>query len=165
MADGLNKVMLIGNLGANPDLKYTQGNHAVLRIRLATTESYVKQGSSERQQRTEWHTVVVWGRRAEALGKILEKGRTIYVEGRIQSRQWEDQNGNKRSAVDIVANEILLLGGSRRGSGEDREADPDDRPAPRGGAPSHRGGRAAREPDYGSAGGEADYGGDEDIPF
>ena len=81
-SEGLNKVMLIGNLGADPELKFTQGGQAVLSLRLATTERYVSKGG-ERQERTEWHSVVIWGNRAEALNKFLAKGRTIYVEGRL----------------------------------------------------------------------------------
>src|SRR5687768_8390593 len=116
-AEGLNKVLLIGNLGMDPELKYTQGGQAVLRLRLATTERYGNK-AGERQERTEWHTVVVWGNRAEALNKILHKGRTIYVEGRLQTRQWEDKDGGKRSTTEIVANQILLLGGPRGEGGE-----------------------------------------------
>ncbi|GAB4202607.1 MAG: hypothetical protein OHK0013_16020 [Sandaracinaceae bacterium] len=115
---GLNKAMLIGNLGADPELKFTQGGQAVLRIRLATTERYQNK-AGENQERTEWHTVVVWGKRAEALHKILHKGRTIYVEGRIQTRSWEDKDGGKRYATEINANEILLLGGRGGGGGEE----------------------------------------------
>jgi single-strand DNA-binding protein len=111
-SEGLNKVMLIGNLGLDPELKYTQGGQAVLRLRLATTERFGNKGS-ERQERTEWHTVIVWGNRAEALHKILHKGRMIYVEGRLQTRQWEDKDGSKRSTTEVVANQILLLGGPR----------------------------------------------------
>ena len=95
MSQGLNKVMLIGNLGADPELKFTQGNQAVLKLRIATSESWMPKDGGEKQTRTEWHTVVLWGRRAEALNKILSKGRTIYVDGRIQSRQWED--GHRRN--------------------------------------------------------------------
>lgn len=149
MADGLNKVILIGQLGADPELKYTQGNQAVLRLRLATSESWMPKEGGERQQRTEWHNVVVWGRRAEALNKIMNKGRQIYVEGRIQSRQWEDQQGQKRNATDIVANEILLLGGRREGSPESRSGGEYDRP---------RGNGA------GDFGGGGDFS-DDDIPF
>lgn len=118
MSAGLNRVLLIGNLGADPELKYTQGNQAVLRIRLATTESFANR-NGERQERTDWHSVTVWGNRAEALNKILSKGRTIFVEGRIQYRTWEDKDGAKRSATDIVAQEVVLLGGGggRRDSG------------------------------------------------
>lgn len=144
MSQGLNKVMLIGNLGADPELKYTQGNQAVLKLRLATSESWMPKDGGERQTRTEWHTVVLWGRRAEALNKILAKGRTIYVEGRIQSRQWEDQNGQKKYATDIVATDVLLLGGGQRRDGG--------------------GGSGAS----GNAGGDDDFGSgyeDPDIPF
>lgn len=112
MAEGLNRVMLIGNLGADPELKYTQGGQPVLRLRLATTESYVNR-AGERQQRTDWHTVTVWGKRGEALNNILSKGRSICVEGRIQYRQWDDKDGNKRTSTEIVATNIVLLGGGR----------------------------------------------------
>jgi single-strand DNA-binding protein len=112
MAEGLNRVILIGNLGADPELKYTQSGQAVLRLRLATTESYVNR-SGERQQRTDWHAVVVWGKRAEALNNILSKGRSICVEGRIQYRPWEDKDGNKRTSTEVVATNIVLLGGGR----------------------------------------------------
>jgi single-strand DNA-binding protein len=112
MAEGLNRVTLIGNLGADPELKYTQNGQAVLRLRLATTESYVNR-SGERQQRTDWHTVIVWGKRGEALNNILSKGRSICAEGRIQYRQWEDKEGNKRNSTEIVAQNIVLLGGGR----------------------------------------------------
>ncbi|AKF10654.1 Single-stranded DNA-binding protein [Sandaracinus amylolyticus] len=107
---------MIGNLGLDPELKYTQGGQAVLRLRLATTERYGNK-AGERQERTEWHTVIVWGNRAEALNKILHKGRTIYVEGRLQTRNWEDKDGGKRSTTEIVATQILLLGGGQRGEG------------------------------------------------
>ncbi|MET0344347.1 MAG: single-stranded DNA-binding protein [Polyangiales bacterium] len=117
MAEGLNRAILVGNLGMDPELKFTQGGQAVLRIRLATTESYVNK-SGERQERTEWHTVIVWGKRAEALNKILSKGRTIWVEGRIQTRSWEDaKDGSKRYATEINANNIGLVGGNRGGGG------------------------------------------------
>ena len=112
MAEGLNRATLIGNLGADPELKYTQNGQAVLRLRLATTESYVNR-AGERQQRTDWHTIIVWGKRGEALNNILSKGRGICVEGRIQYRQWEDKEGNKRTSTEIVATNIVLLGGGR----------------------------------------------------
>jgi single-strand DNA-binding protein len=110
MAEGMNKAILIGNLGQDPELRYTQGGQAVLKLRLATTESYLNR-DRERQQRTEWHTVVVWGKRGEALHKILSKGKTICVEGRIQTRKWEDKEGNKRYSTEIVAAQVILLGG------------------------------------------------------
>ncbi|HEY6879537.1 MAG TPA: single-stranded DNA-binding protein [Polyangiales bacterium] len=116
MAEGLNRAILVGNLGMDPELKFTQGGQAVLRIRLATSESFVNK-SGERQDRTEWHTVIVWGKRAEALNKILSKGRTIWVEGRIQTRSWEDKDGGKRYATEINANNIGLVGGGGGGGG------------------------------------------------
>lgn len=118
MADGLNKAILVGNLGVDPELKYTQTSQAVLKLRLATSDSYMNK-AGERQQRTEWHTVIVWGNRAEALNKILSKGRTIGVEGRIQTRSWEDKDGKKRYNTEIVASNVMLLGG-RGGSPGDR---------------------------------------------
>jgi single-strand DNA-binding protein len=141
MSQGLNKAILIGNLGADPELKYTQGNQAVLKIRLATSESY--QGKDgQRQERTEWHTVTVWGKRAEGLSRVLSKGSRIYAEGCIQSRQWEDKDGNKRTTTEINAHEILLLGG-----GGDRN----DTPRQRSGGESD--------------GGSDPFGSDNDIPF
>lgn len=159
MAEGLNRVMLIGNLGADPELRYTQGGQAVLKLRLATTESYASRGG-ERQERTEWHSIVIWGNRAEALSKILGKGRTIGVEGRIQYRQWEDRDGNKRTSTEIIANNVLLLGGSGGGGGGSRMGG-----GGGGGASSsyERGGPP--EPDYGSDSIPADDFGDDDIPF
>ena len=116
MAEGLNKVILIGNLGADPELRYTQGNQPVLSMRLATTESFVNR-AGERQERTDWHNVTLWGKRAEALSKFLTKGRTICVEGRIQYRSYEDRDGNKRTATDIVASNVILMGGGGGGGG------------------------------------------------
>jgi single-strand DNA-binding protein len=110
MSEGMNKAILIGNLGQDPELRYTQGGQPVLNLRLATTESYLNR-DRERQQRTEWHTVVVWGKRGESLNKILSKGRTICVEGRLQTRKWEDKEGNKRYITEIVATNVILLGG------------------------------------------------------
>ncbi len=117
MSEGLNKVQLIGNLGMDPELKYVQSGQAVLRMRIATTERY-QDKNKERQERTEWHTVTLWGNRAEALGKILQKGKTIYIEGRLQTRQWEDKDGGKRSTTEINASQVLLLGGGKRSEDE-----------------------------------------------
>ncbi len=125
MSEGLNKVMLIGNLGQDPELKFTDGGQAVLKLRMATTERYKDKGG-EKQERTEWHSVVIWGNRAEALNKILAKGRTIYIEGRLQTRSWDDKNGGgKRYATEINASQVLLMGGGKRGGEEGEE-----RPAP-----------------------------------
>lgn len=147
---GLNKAILIGNLGADPELKYTQGGQAVLKMRLATTERFLNK-AGENQERTEWHNVVLWGKRAEALHKYLHKGKTIYVEGRIQTRSYEDKDGVKKYATDINANEILLLGGGR---------DAGARPEPSVGAL----GGASPPPARGSSGGGAAPAREDDFP-
>ncbi len=106
----VNKVILIGNLGADPELRYTSGGTAVTNFRVATNEQWTDK-NGERQERTEWHQIVVWGKQAENCGKYLRKGRSVYVEGRLQTRQWEDQSGNKRYTTEVVAQIIQFLGG------------------------------------------------------
>lgn len=108
---GLNKVTLIGHLGADPELRVTPGGQSVLKLRLATTEKYLDR-NNERQERTEWHRITIWGKRGEALGKILRKGEPIYLEGRLQTSSYE-KNGEKRYSTEIVVNEVILLGGKR----------------------------------------------------
>src|SRR6185295_13367074 len=109
MAEGLNRVMLLGNLGADPELRFTQGGQAVLNLRLATTESYLDK-DKVRKERTDWHTVVVWGKRGEALAKILTKGSSLFIEGSIRTSSYDDRDGNKRYKTEIIANNILLAG-------------------------------------------------------
>jgi single-strand DNA-binding protein len=174
MAEGLNRVMLLGNLGAEPELRVTPGGQAVLKLRLATNETYLDR-NNVRQERTEWHRVTVWGRRAEALGKILQKGDLLFVEGRLQTSSYE-KNGEKRYSTEVVANNIVLPG-SGRGRGEGaREGGSMGAGAGRGeggGGRAHRdAGPPADDFDAGSAGGGGgDYGGgggaptDDDIPF
>lgn len=118
MADGLNRVILIGNLGQDPELRQTQ-NSAVLNIRMATSEGYLDK-SGERQERTEWHTVVVWGKRAEGLSKVLAKGDRICVEGGLRTRSWEANDGTKRYATEVVAAKVLLLGSAQKRDGGDK---------------------------------------------
>lgn len=114
---GLNRACLLGHLGADPELKFTQGGQAVLKMRLATTERFKNQ-AGEPQEATEWHSLVLWGKRAEALAQILAKGKQLYVEGRIQTRSYEDKNGGgKRYSTDINVSEIVLLGGRSDGGG------------------------------------------------
>lgn len=161
MAEGLNRVMLLGNLGADPELKVTQGGQAVLKLRLATTESYLDKNNA-RQDRTEWHSITIWGRRGEGLAKILHKGDRLFIEGRIQTSSYE-KNGEKRYSTEIVASNVILGGGSGgagRGRGEG---------APAGG----RTGSGAWEAPKGSGGSwdapppADDYAApaDDDIPF
>jgi single-strand DNA-binding protein len=116
---GINKVILIGNLGRDPELRYTQGGSAVCNLSVATTRSYMKgEGKgAEKVEETEWHKVVVWGKTAEFCNQYLAKGRQCYVEGRLQTRSYEDKDGIKRYSTDIVAETVQFLGG-RAGDGE-----------------------------------------------
>jgi len=118
---GVNKVILIGNLGANPELRYTQGQQAVANLRLATTEKWTDK-SGQKQEATEWHRVVVWGKQAEICGQYLTKGRQVYIEGSIRTRQWQDQQGQKRYTTEIVARNMQMLGGRGERPTEDAEA-------------------------------------------
>ena len=115
MAKSVNKVILIGNLGKDPEVKYTPSGTAVAKFSLATNERY-KDKAGEWQDRTEWHNIVCWQRTAEIAGEYLKKGRSVYIEGRLQTRSWEDKtSGQKKYMTEIVANDLVLLGG--RGEG------------------------------------------------
>lgn len=105
----VNKVILVGRLGRDPETRYTSGGQAVANFSMATDESY-KDRNGERQKRTEWHKIVVWGKQAEIAQQYLKKGSLLYVEGRIQSREWQDKEGNKRTSFEIVANSFRMLG-------------------------------------------------------
>jgi single-strand DNA-binding protein len=106
----VNKVILVGNLGRDAELRYTPGGAAVATINLATTEVW-NDKSGQRQEKTEWHRVVLWGKTAESLAEYLTKGKQIYVEGRLQTRQWDDKDGNKRYTTEIRGDRVVLLGG------------------------------------------------------
>lgn len=110
MSEGINRVTLLGNLGADPELRYTQSGQAVLNIRLATTESYLD-SNKERKERTEWHSVVLWGKRGEALSKFLSKGSQILVEGSLRTSSYDDKDGNKRYKTEVNATNVVLCGG------------------------------------------------------
>src|SRR5512138_592795 len=111
----INKVILIGNLGRDPELRYTQGGQAVANFTLATNERFsTKDG--DKQERTEWHRIVAWGRTGELCAQYLSKGRSVYIEGRLQTREWEDKEGQKRRTTEIVAQTVQFLGG-RDGAG------------------------------------------------
>jgi single-strand DNA-binding protein len=111
----VNKVILVGNLGRDPETRYTTGGDAVTNIRVATTDTW-KDKNGEKQERTEWHTVVFFGRQAEIAGEYLKKGRQVYIEGRLQTRKWQDKEGQDRYTTEIVADRMQMLG-SREGSG------------------------------------------------
>ena len=106
---GVNKVILVGNLGADPEIRYTPGGTAVANFRIATTESY-KNKEGQKEEKTEWHRIVTFGKLAEICGEYLAKGKQVYLEGRIQTSQWEDKEGNKRYTTEIVCNQMQMLG-------------------------------------------------------
>src|SRR6202453_602828 len=108
MAGGVNKVILIGRLGTDPEVRYTSNGGAVANFSLATNESWTDK-SGQKQERTEWHRIVVWGKLAELCGQYLSKGRQAFVEGRLQTRSWEDQQGQKRYTTEVVANTVQFL--------------------------------------------------------
>lgn len=110
----LNKVMIIGNLGKDPELRYTQSGSAVANLNIATNEAWTDK-NNEKQERTEWHRVVVWGRQAETCEKYLEKGRQVYVEGRLQTREWQDKEGVTKYTTEIVAQNVQFLSGGGGG--------------------------------------------------
>lgn len=116
MARGINKVILIGNLGADPELKYTANGTAICKFRLATNESY-KDRDGQQQERTEWHRVVAWNRLAEICGQYLSKGRQVYVEGSLRTNKWEGQDGQPRYTTEIIAREIQFLSQAGPGGG------------------------------------------------
>ena len=119
MARGLNKVMLIGNLGNDPEIRHTNNGMAVATLSLATAESWKDRESGEMRDKTEWHRVVYFGRVAEVAEQYLKKGSQIYVEGRIQTRKWQDRDGNDRYTTEIVGNDMQMLGGSRRNDNDE----------------------------------------------
>ncbi|OQY04164.1 MAG: single-stranded DNA-binding protein [Desulfobacteraceae bacterium 4572_123] len=119
----INKAILVGRLGRDPEIRYTASGMAVANFTIATSEKWKDKTSGEMQERTEWHRIVAWGKLGEICGEYLAKGRQVYIEGRIQTRQWEDKDGNKRYTTEIVANEMKMLG-SRDSGDEQRSADP-----------------------------------------
>lgn len=163
----VNRVILVGRLGADPEVKHTQGGQAVANMRLATSEQWSDRDGN-RQERTEWHTVVVWGKQAEHCGQYLAKGRQVYVEGRIQSREYTDRDGNERRAFDIVANVVQFLG-SKDDAQQPRGGQQERRSGPQGGGSGSRqgsgwGGGGQQESNQGGWGGQRQPE-DDPIPF
>jgi single-strand DNA-binding protein len=122
---GINKVILVGRLGADPEIRYTQSGAGVANFNLATSENWLDR-EGQRQERTEWHRVVVWGKMAETCSQYLGKGRQVYVEGRLQTRSWDDKDGNKRYTTEVVANTVQFLdkSGDRPAAGSSLDANP-----------------------------------------
>lgn len=151
----VNKVILVGNLGRDAELRYTPGGAAVATLNMATTETWTDK-SGQRQEKTEWHRVVFWGKVAESLTEYLTKGKQVYVEGRLETRQWNDKDGNKRYTTEIKGDKIVLLGsaggGSRGGGGGTSRGGGEESMG--GAQPSHGGGEMPDTPLT-----------DDDIPF
>lgn len=118
----VNKAIIVGNLGKDPEVKYTTGGQAVANFSVATSDKWADK-SGEKQERTEWHRIVVWGKTAENCAKYLKKGRSVYIEGRIQTREWADKEGQKRYTTEIVASMVQFLGGKGDGAASDPESD------------------------------------------
>ena len=121
MARGINKVILVGNLGADPETRYMPSGSAVTNIRVATTESWKDKDTGDQQERTEWHSVAFFGRLAEIVAEYLRKGSQVYIEGKLRTRKWQDREGNDRWSTEVVANEMQMLGG-RSGSNAPAQA-------------------------------------------
>ena len=153
MARGVNKVILVGNLGKDPEVRYMPNGNAVANITLATTESWKDKQSGEQQEKTEWHRIVMFRRLGEIAGEYLKKGSQVYIEGKLQTRKWQDNSGNDRYTTEIVANEMQMLGG--RGGGGSTGFSSDSAPAQA--APA----QSAPAPAPAAAGGDFD----DDIPF
>lgn len=139
----VNKVTLVGNLGRDPELTHTNSGMAVCNVSLATSESWTDK-NGQRQEKTEWHRLTIWGRRGESVAKHLSKGRQVYVEGKIQTREWQDSDGNKRYTTEVVCNNVVFLG-----------SNPDSRPA------AKNGGDPGPQEPVGAASGFSD----DEVPF
>lgn len=150
MARGVNKVILVGNLGKDPEVRYMPNGGAVANVTVATSEQWKDKQTGEQKERTEWHNVVFYQRLAEIVGEYLKKGSQIYVEGSLRTRKWQDKSGNDRYTTEIIASEMQMLGGRGGGGG--------------GGSASFGGGKSAGG---GGGGDEAPFneGFDDDIPF
>lgn len=157
MARGINKAIIVGNLGKDPEVRYSANGAAITNITVATSDVWKDKNTGENQERTEWHRIVFFGRLAEVAGEYLKKGSQVYIEGRIQTRKWQDQGGQDRYTTEIVANEMQMLGG-RGGQGEPQYQ-------------SVSGGRERESSGGGSRGAPAQAGDsqfddfDDDIPF
>lgn len=148
----LNKVMLIGNLGKDPEVRYTAGGTAVASFSLATSEKF-KGKDGQWEEKTEWHNITLWGRTAEVAGEYLAKGRTVYIEGRLQTRKWTDKEGKDRYTTEIVGEKMQMLGGKGEGGGN------------QGGGQRSGGGRPQQDYNQGSTYEEPVFNPDDEIPF
>ena len=157
MAGSVNKVILIGNLGAKPELKVLPSGQALCELRLATNDVYTDK-AGVKQEKVEWHRIVVWGKQAENCAKYLDKGRSIYVEGRLQTRSWDDKDGNKKYMTEVVAERVQFLGGGAGAEGGERARGGEAGRSYSGPSGPSSGPAEAPPSDFGS-------GGEDDIPF
>ncbi|OGI47808.1 MAG: single-stranded DNA-binding protein [Candidatus Muproteobacteria bacterium RIFCSPHIGHO2_01_FULL_65_16] len=157
MARGVNKVILVGNLGKDPEVRYSPNGQAVANVTLATSESWKDKNTGDKQEKTEWHRIVFFGRLAEIAGEYLKKGSQIYVEGRLQTRKWQDKEGRDRYTTEIVAGEMQMLG-SRSGAGAPSDNFNQDQPETATAAAA-----SAPKGEASTAKAGADF--DDDIPF
>ncbi|MEM9385112.1 MAG: single-stranded DNA-binding protein [Pseudomonadota bacterium] len=162
MARGINKVILVGNLGSDPETRYSPSGSAVTKFSVATSESWRDKQSGERQERTEWHRVVMFARLAEIGQEYLRKGSQVYIEGSLRTNKWQDNNGNDRYTTEVVANEMQMLGGRGGGGMGGGEPSYDDSPRRQAPAQQSNPGAAPAGAAVPAAGGE---GFDDDIPF
>jgi single-strand DNA-binding protein len=172
MARGINKVILIGNLGADPETRAMPSGTTVANLRIATSESWRDKQTGEQQERTEWHRVALFGRLAEIAGEYLKKGSQVYIEGSLRTRKWQDKQGNERYSTEIVGNELQMLGGrggSGAGAGAGSGAEGGARPTGAAAAAHAYAEESGGGASHGSGGGGGSKGGgeefDDDIPF
>ena len=173
---GVNKVILVGNLGKDPEVRYTPGGQPVANFSIATNEAWTDKAGAK-QERTEWHKIVVWGKTAELCGEYLSKGRQVYLEGKLQTREWNNKEGVKQYTTEIVANQVVFLsggdragGGGRGGRGGGSGGDDFGPPPPGfdeggGGSSGGGGGGGGSHGGGGGGGGKPGGGSDDDIPF
>jgi len=157
MARGVNKVILVGNLGKDPEVRYMPNGNAIANITLATTDSWKDKQTGEQQEKTEWHRIVMFRRLGEIAGEYLKKGSQVYIEGKLQTRKWQDNSGNDRYTTEIVANDMQMLGGRGGGSAGFPADSAPAQSAPAQSAPA----QSAPTPAPAAAGGDFD----DDIPF
>ena len=159
MARGVNKVILLGNLGADPEKRETPNGVTVTNLRLATSEQWTDKNSGEKRENTEWHRVVMFGRLADIAAQYLSKGSQVYIEGKIQTRKWQDQSGNDRYSTEVVASDMQLIGGRGGGGGGGFDQDPG-----YGGGNAYGGGgqQSGNRSSAPASGGGFD---DDDVPF
>lgn len=155
---GINKVIIVGNLGADPETRYTPSGTAVANLRVATTETWRDSNSGEQKEQTEWHRVVLFNKLAEIAGEYLKKGAQIYLEGKLQTRKWQDQQGNDRFATEIIGRDMQMLGGGGGQGGQGNRQD--------GQQQAGQSGQSQQQsPAPATAGGGGGGGWDDDIPF